>query len=130
MNLLRTILLLVFLLPIAQVNAQGDIGAKIKTKMESGDAISLGKHFNSTIDLTTHSIDNTVSQNHGTQALKSFFSKYPPTSFTINHDGYSNDGSLYLIGTYKSGSQTFRVYILLRKISEKYKIFQLQFDRK
>jgi hypothetical protein len=130
MNLLRTILLLVLILPVVQINAQEDIGAKIKAKIESGDAISLGKHFNSTIDLTTPSLDNTVSQNHGTQALKSFFSKYPPTSFSINHDGYSNDGSHYIIGTYKSGRQTFRVYILLRRVAEKYKVFQLQFDRK
>ena len=113
-----------------QINAQGDVGAKIKAKMESGDAVSLGKHFNSTIDLTTPSIDNTVSQNHGTQALKSFFSKCPPKSFSINHDGYSNDGSLYIIGTYKSGQQTFRVYILLRRVAEKYKVFQLQIDKK
>jgi hypothetical protein len=130
MNLLRTILFLVVLLPIVQTIAQEDMGAKIKARIESGDAIAMGKYFNSTVDLKTPTIDNTVSQNHGTQALKSFFTKYPPTSFAINHDGYSNDGSHYIIGTYKSGKQTFRVYILLRRVAEKYKIFQLQINKK
>ena len=130
MSLLRTTLCLLLLLPLISVSAQNDIGSRIKLTIESGDAISMAKHFNKSIDLTTPNVDNTVSQNHATQVLKNFFSKYPPTSFTINHDGNSNDGSLYIIGTYKSGTNTFRVYILLRKDPEKYKIFQLQFEEK
>ena len=118
-----------FLLPLV-ANAQNGINSKIKMTIENGDAITMAKHFNTSVDLTTPTIDNTLSHNHAKQVLKSFFASYPPTSFAINHDGYSNDGSHYIIGTYKSGKYSFMVYILLRKSPEKYKIYQLQFEKK
>ena len=113
-----------------QVAAQDDIGRKLNSTIKDGDAISLSKHFNARVDITLPSVDDTFSQNHATQVLKDFFTKYPPSSFIINHDGTSNDGSLYLIGTYKSGDNTFRVYILLKKSADRFKIFQLQFEKK
>ncbi len=130
MKLLRTTLCLLLLLPVMHVIAQNDVGRKIKATIEDGDAISMAKHFNTSVDLTTPTVDNTVSQNHAKQVLKDFFTKYPPTTFNINHDGHSKDGSLYIIGTYKSGNYTFRVYILLRRVQDKYTIFQLQFEKK
>lgn len=130
MKMLRTILCLLLLLPLMQVAAQDDIGRKLNSTIKDGDAISLSKHFNNTVDITLPSVDDTFSQNHATQVLKDFFTKYPPSSFIINHDGTSNDGSLYLIGTYKSGDNTFRVYILLKKSADRFKIFQLQFEKK
>ncbi|MEA3477299.1 MAG: DUF4783 domain-containing protein [Bacteroidota bacterium] len=130
MKMLRTILCLLLLLPLMQVAAQDDIGRKLNSTIKDGDAISLSKHFNTRVDITLPSVDDTFSQNHATQVLKDFFTKYPPSSFIINHDGTSNDGSLYLIGTYKSGDNTFRVYILLKKSADRFKIFQLQFEKK
>jgi len=88
----------------------------------------LTKFFNNSIDLTIPGSEGTYSKVQAEQILKSFFAKYPPVSFTINHKGNSNDGSLYAIGTYKTKSQSFRTYYLSKPIDGQMMIHQLKFE--
>ena len=106
-----------------------DIITDIGNSIKSGDASSVSKYFNSTLDMSTTDNEGTYSKTQAELILKDFFTKNPPTSFTINHQGSSNDGSLYAIGTYLSGASSFRTYFLLKKVNTGYFIQKLEFEK-
>lgn len=108
--------------------AAQDVNSKISLAIKSSSATELSKYFNSSIDLTIPGSEGTYSKVQAEQIVKSFFVKYPPVSFTINHQGKSNDGSIYAIGTYKSSSLSFRTYYLAKQISGQLLIHQLKFE--
>ena len=106
-----------------------DIIADIGNSIKSGNASSVSKYFNSTLDMTTPDNEGTYSKTQAELILKDFFTKNLPASFTINHQGSSNDGSLYAIGTYVSGTSSFRTYFLLKKVNTSYLIQKLEFEK-
>lgn len=110
-------------------NAQ-DVNAKISQAIKNASTTELSKHFNNSIDLTIPGSEGTYSKVQAEQILKSFFTKYPPISFIVNHKGNSNDGSMYAIGTYKSNNKTFRTYFLVKPIDGQMLIHQLKFESK
>lgn len=114
-------------LPIEKVNAQ-DMNAQVTQAIKSSNAAELSKYFNSSIDLTIPESEGTYSKVQAEQILKSFFTKFPPVSFSINHKGSSNDGSMYAIGTYKSKTRSFRTYYLTKPINGQHLIHQLKFE--
>jgi hypothetical protein len=109
-------------------NTSEDIISEISAAIKSGNAANVSKYFNTTIDLTVPSGEGTFSKTQAEQILKDFFTKNPPKTFTINHQGASNDGSLFAIGTYVSGSTSYRSYFLLKKVAAGYCIQQLEFE--
>ena len=116
-------------LPLALSNNNNqDIINEIATAIKSGNAANVSRYFNTTIDLTVPSGEGTYSKTQAEQILKNFFTKNPPKSFSINHQGSSNDGSLFAIGTYISGSTSYRSYFLLKKVASGYVIQQLEFE--
>jgi len=60
--------------------------------------------------------------------MHDFFKKFKVNSFVLNHEGSSNDGSKYMIGTYKSGEKELRLYILMKNKGGKLLIHQLQLE--
>ncbi len=121
------ITLLTFLVMGGSVRAQ-DVNSKITSAIKSSNATELARYFNNSIDLTIPDSEGTYSKVQAEQIVKSFFSKYPPVSFTINHQGKSNDGSVYAIGTYKSKTLSFRTYYLAKPIGGQMLIHQLKFE--
>jgi hypothetical protein len=99
--------------------------------LNAGDAGALSRYFNATIDLTLPDNDGTYSNKQAEQLLKAFFRTNTVKSFTLDHQGNSNDGSRYLIGTLlcKSG-KAFRVYSLIKKQGDDNLIHQLQIEKK
>jgi hypothetical protein len=110
------------------VFAQKDLNPKIASAIKSANSRDLSLYFNNPIDLTTPGNEGTYSKAQAEMIVRSFFQKYPPTSFALNHQGNSNDGSQYAIGTYKSGATEFRTYLLLKMISGQPLIHQLKFE--
>jgi hypothetical protein len=112
---------------IAQENSQAI--SKITSAIKSSDATALAGYFNTTIDLEAGDSDGNFSKKQAEMIMRDFFKKAPVKSYTTNHNGSSNDGSKYMIGTYKStNGKSFRVYILLKKAGNNLLINQLQFD--
>lgn len=105
-----------------------DVNTKVSKAIQTSNATQLAKYFNNSIDLTIPGSEGTYSKVQAEQIVKSFFTKYPPVSFTINHKGNSNDGSMYAIGTYVSKSQSFRTYFLTKPIGGQLLIHQLKFE--
>lgn len=109
-------------------NKSSDIISEIATAIKSGNASSVSAYFHSSVDLTVPSGEGSYSKSQAELILKSFFTKNPPKSFAIKHQGSSNDGSLFAIGTYLSGDTSYRTYFLVKKIGTAYLIHQLEFE--
>jgi len=107
-----------------------DITNDIAAAIRSGNTKQLAQYFNTSIDLTIPENDGTYSKAQAELIVKEFFDNNPPKSFVINHSGSSNDGSLFSVGTYISGTKSFRTYFLVKKIAGTFKIQQLQFELK
>ena len=107
---------------------QQNIINEIVQSIKSNDSKKLARFFNSTIDLELEDLDGSYSSTQAELIIKDFFKNSPIKSFTKNHQGSSNDGSKYIIGTYTTSEKKYRVYILLKKPEEKLLIHQLQFE--
>ena len=108
---------------------QTGVSDEIISAIKDGHSNALAKYFNNTLDLTVPGNESTYSRAQAEIIIKDFFSKFPPKSFKINHQGSAKDGSLFFIGTYIStNSKSFRTYFLIKKVNEKYLIQQLQFE--
>jgi hypothetical protein len=107
----------------------GDVIRDVADAIETMDAKMLAGYFNSTIDLEIGETDGNYSKTQAEMIVRDFFKNSPLKSFTVNHQGSSNDGSKYFIGTYETSSQVYRVYVLLKKQGEQLLIHQLQFEK-
>jgi hypothetical protein len=123
-------LVFIFLLfAVPTVNGQDkDTGDEIARLIRNGNSRELARHFNASVQLTLPDDEGRFSRTQAELIIRNFFSKYPPKSYVINHQGSSSDGSRYYIGVYKSANTTFRSYYLLKQVSEKALIHQLRFE--
>jgi len=110
--------------------AQADPTDQIAQALQQSDAGSLAAYFNETVDLGLPDNDNSYSASQGEMIMKDFFRKYPPESFSIIQKGTTDPDSRFAIGTYKTGSKEFRVYIQLRKEKSDYRIHKIKFEEK
>jgi hypothetical protein len=130
-KMVTVVLLAVVLLPCRSLSSPGsdDPNKQIVDALTAGNATALSVYFNAMVDLGIAGTEDTYSKTQATQILKDFFTKNPVKSLKISRQGSSVDGSLYSIGELKAGSETFRMYYLLKKVSGKYLIQQLQIQK-
>jgi len=107
---------------------QDDVIKDVVQSVKTTNAKKLAGFFNSTIDLELEDIDGSYSKTQAEIIIRDFFKKSPLKSFTLNHQGSSDDGSKYIIGTYKTTGKEYRVYILFKPQNDKLLIHQLQFE--
>lgn len=105
-----------------------DLIKDISTAIGKMDSKKLADYFSSTIDLEMNEINGSYSKTQAEIILRDFFKNNPAILFTINHQGDSDDGSKFFIGTYKTNIKNYRVYGLLKKESDQLVLRQLQFD--
>jgi len=123
-------ILLFFAAPGQLQAQQGDqVISSIHNAIKTASADGLAAFFHTTVDLELGDTDGNFSKNQAEMIVKDFFAKNPVKSFTVKHQGSSDDGSKYSIGLYVSKSnQEFRVYILLKQSPDGLRINQLQFE--
>ena len=109
------------------LNAQ-EITDNVNAALKSGDATKLSDYFNTSLDISLPDTDQTMSKSHASQVMKTFFKDNPPKSYTVNHVGSSREATKFIIGTYVSGSKSFKTYLLMKETEGKYLIVQLQFE--
>jgi hypothetical protein len=105
-----------------------DIVRSIAEAIRKGNATELSQYFYNTIDISVQDKEGTFSKAQAEQILKDFFSKNTPKSFEIKHQGTSSDGSNYIIGNLITQRGNFRVYFLIKNISGKQYLQQLQIE--
>ena len=109
-------------------NESQNIIMEITKAFKQADENKLAVFFNSTIDLEIPGTDGTYSKTQSVVIMHDFFKKFKVDSFVLNHDGSSNDGSKYMIGTYKTEGKELRLYILMKNKDGKLLIHQLQLE--
>ena len=130
-KILSLLLLAMVLLPFHSIPETGkdDVNKQIVAALTAGNAMVLSGYFNSMVDLGISGNEDTYSKTQATQILKDFFAKNPVKLVKITRQGSSTDGSQFSIGEMQAGTATFRIYYLLKKVSEKFLIQQLQIQK-
>jgi len=128
-------ILVVFLLVLATAffttvpaAAQGEEMGNVKYAMKAGSAKDLARNFSNVVEITLDGGEATNYSN--TQAefvMKNFFSKNTPVDFSVNHDGTSEKGQLYAIGTYTSKGSSYTVLIRMKAAGGKYQVHSMSF---
>jgi len=128
----KSLIFLIFLFGLLRlpVTAQEDPTDRIAEAISQSDAKSLAGYFNETIDLGLPDNDNSYSASQGEMIMRDFFRKHPPSSFEIIQKGTTDPDSRFAIGTYKTGTNEFRVYINLRKEKSTFRIHKIKFEEK
>jgi len=107
--------------------AQADVIDQVKETIKAGSAKELSNYLNQTIDVT---IDNSVQTYSKAQAefvFRDFFKQHPATEFNIIHQGSSKGGQPFAIGQYKSGTDTYRVFMKIKTVNNKQLVHEISF---
>ncbi|MBW6478024.1 MAG: DUF4783 domain-containing protein [Bacteroidales bacterium] len=107
-----------------------DVSNEVSSAIRSGNARDVAKHFGSNVDLKFPGNEGTFSRNQAELIVRNFFTRNAPASFSVQHQGPSRDGSLYVIGNYRtSNGDAYRVYFLIKTISGNTVLHLLQFEK-
>jgi hypothetical protein len=121
---MRFISTLLFLaVTIGALQAQRDISPAITDALSKGDAVTLSSYFNDNVELVIGSINDVFSKKQATGIVADFFRKNKVNSFQILHKG-SKENSAFSICTLRSGTTSYRVYILVRRTSDEQQLIQ------
>ena len=104
------------------------LNENIAAAIKAGNSKELAAFFGSTVEIILPGSDGAYSKAQAEMIMKNFFSKTPPLSFTVNQKGNSAGGAQFIIGTYKSKSETLNVYILMKPVSNQLMIQQIHFE--
>jgi hypothetical protein len=110
------------------VYAQNSLPQSIVSATAAGNARDLAAGFNDNIELVLPQKSGIFSKSQAEMVLKDFFSKNPPSSFKVIHEG-SRQNASFAIGNYKSGNSFYRFYFLTKKTNNKVLIHQLRIER-
>ena len=134
---MKNFLFIVGLILVLSTSAQGqafkgepeDLIDSIMVCLESHNANKIVKHLNDPIDLKINKKKGIYSHSQAKILISDFFRDYPVSSLSKNHTEQSGTNEVFIIGTYKSSGQSFRIYFLLKKNGEGYKIYQFYIEK-
>ena len=106
----------------ASVIQSDEIIGNISIALTSGSAKELSNFFNEVVELKIDGQKENYSKKQAEVIMKNFFSKYPPIRFSKIHNGSSPEGLLYVLGKYSHKEGSHRVYMLIKKMNDEYKI--------
>lgn len=121
-------ILFLLLLNTGAVGQGNEVSKGVTAAIKGMDASKLATWFGSTLDLEVPGVSGTYSKVQAEEIMRDFFKKTPAKSFSVNHEGSSNDGSQFIIGTYSTATKNMRVYVLMKKEPASLMIRQLHFD--
>lgn len=101
----------------------------IAAAIKAGNSSELAKYFGPSVEIILPGSDGAFSKAQAEMVMKNFFAKSAPVSFVVNQKGNSTGKAQFIIGTYKSKSETLNVYILLKPVADQLLIQQMHFER-
>ena len=118
----------VVLFPVLSLNAQtGKVPEGIVVSFEAGNATELSKFFHNNIELIILEKEDVYSRSQAEQIIRKFFSDHKPEAFKIIFEG-GKESSRYAIGSLQTSSETYRVYLLMKKQEGSPLIHQLRIE--
>lgn len=107
--------------------SQAEVIDQVKEAVKAGSAKELAKYFSQTIDVTIEDKVENYSKAQAEFVLRDFFKAHPPNEFSIIHQGSSKGGQPFAIGQYKSGANTYRVWMKIKIVSKEQLIQEISF---
>ncbi len=123
------LLVIGFTLP-PDLQAQNDVTGGIKTALKTGSSKDLARFFNNTVEIGLDGEKSTYSKTQAEFVVKNFFSKNIPSAFEFDHQGSSDRGQKYAIGTYTSKATAYRVFVVVKQVNGAYVIDNIDFTKK
>lgn len=104
-----------FFCAIPIISAQNtEVPLDIINALNQGDASGLSSHLNNNVELVIENKNDVFSKQQASGIIADFFRKNSVSSFQLLHKG-NKDNASFAIGILKTGSGSFRVYVLTRK---------------
>ena len=129
MKKIHNILILSLTFMMISSSASAQAFDNVKTAIKIGSSKELSAFFDNNIEITVDGKTSNYSKAQGEFVVKDFFKTNPPIDFKIIHNGKSEGGLQYAIGTYTSStfltSSTYRVLIRLKGE----KVYNLSFTK-
>ena len=97
------------------------------TGIKAGNATSVSRHFDNTIEISLNGKSNSYSKSQGEAVLRDFFTNNQVKSFTILHQGESGS-SQYCIGTLATNKGSFRATVNLKQKGDKQMLQVIKFE--
>jgi hypothetical protein len=126
---LALIVLVAYSLITINLQAQGDIISQVKENIKAGSAKELSTFLNQTVDVTLNDGPQSYSKTQAEFVFRDFFKQHPPVEFNIIHQGTSKGGQTFGIGQYKSGTETYRVYMKIKSAGNQQLVHEISFAR-
>lgn len=108
-------------------SAQHEVSADILNALSDGNATVLSSYFNDNVELVVGSANDVFSKQQASGIMSDFFKKNKVSSFQVLHKG-TKESSAFSICTMKTTTNTFRVYVLVRRSGSGQLIQQLRIE--
>jgi len=103
------------LLAVPAINAQStEVPASIISALGDGNASALSDYLNANVELVIDNKNDVFSKQQANGIITDFFRKNRVSGFQLLHKG-NKDAASFAIGTLKTSSGNYRVYVLTRK---------------
>jgi hypothetical protein len=123
---MKAILAFLLLFPIA---LQAQDYEKLSEAFTNGDATSIGRMLDSTIDYAEDGKDQRIGRSDAENKLRSFFIANTPRSFKKVHEGVSSNDVHYMIGDLFTSNGNFRITQYLNKSGNQYLIQSIEIEK-
>jgi hypothetical protein len=118
-------LLVLIILSFLYLNATSQ-GAEEKLQLVSFNKIQ--NQLSTTVDLTLPTNEGNFEKIKAEQLLQEFYTKYEFLEYQKKHSGSSAKGNSFEIGLLKTKKDTFRTYVLFRKLDGHNQIIELRIE--
>ena len=108
---------------------QHDIIEQVRETIKAGSAKDLSKFLNQTVDVMIDEQLQSYSKAQAEFVLRDFFKNHPAAEFTIIHQGSSKGGQPFAIGLYKSGEETYRVFMKIKASDKQQLVHEIRFSK-
>ncbi|MBL7931050.1 MAG: DUF4783 domain-containing protein [Bacteroidia bacterium] len=92
-----------------------DVSEDVVNALKQGKTSELVKYFDEKVSIKLINQEDVLSKSQAEANIKYFFEKHPVKNFSSSHISSPNNNSQYITGTLESGSEKFRVSILIRR---------------
>jgi hypothetical protein len=106
-----------------------DIIEQVRETIKAGSAKELAKFLNQTVDVMIDEQLQTYSKAQAEFVLRDFFKAHPAAEFSIIHQGSSKGGQPFAIGLYKSGAETYRVFMKIKAADKQQLVHEIRFSK-
>lgn len=106
-----------------------DIISQVSETIKAGSAKELSKYLNQTVDVMIEEKLESFSKAQAEFVLRDFFKAHPASEFNIIHQGSSKGGQPFAIGLYKSGKETYRVFMKIKNVGNQPLVHEIRFSK-